>query len=186
MSPSSYKRGFASTGTIRGPFASTRTGGPSAQLLPPFLHSNRVRWTQTTVLTRNRLRGLKQGKAGNSLQDGSAGMWMATAPHLLEVTLWVSADGRFAGDDIAVAAAVLARIRLPNCVILQITVSLKLDPQSTRRVLFYTQQSAEIAQQRLTGRGRSAPVHPSLPQLWCWGLSDSRLAAHRQVNIQLR
>lgn len=112
-----------------------RTISPTA---PTIAYSNTARRTQTTVLRRNRSRGLKQGKAENSPQDGSAGKRMATAPHLLEVTLRVFADGRFAGDDTVVATAVLARIRLPNCVILQIKVSWKLDPPSTRRVLFYT------------------------------------------------
>lgn len=42
------------------------------------------------------------------------------SPYLLEVTLGVSADCRLTGDDIAAAVALLARIWLPNGVILQI------------------------------------------------------------------
>lgn len=40
------------------------------------------------------------------------------SPYLLEVALGVSADCRLTGDDIATAAALLARIWLPNGVIL--------------------------------------------------------------------
>lgn len=59
----------------------------------------------------------------------------ALAPYLLEVTLRGFADCRLTGDNAAPATAVLARIRLPECVILQIKLETRPMQHKARPVL---------------------------------------------------
>lgn len=95
-----------------------------------------------------------------TIKSWSAGVWMAAAPYLLKVTLRMFADSRFTGDNIALATAVLARIWLPNCVILQRNKRLKLDPYSMRCALFHeTTNDSYSSKQTL----RTKPAMDNVP-----------------------
>lgn len=63
-----------------------------------------------------------------------SGQPQALTPYLLEVTLGGSAGCRLTGDDAVLASAVLARIRLPERVILQIKLGMRLVRHEARPV----------------------------------------------------
>lgn len=63
-----------------------------------------------------------------------SGQPQALTPYLLEVTLGGSAGCRLTGDNAVLASAVLARIRLPERVILQIKLGMRLVRHEARPV----------------------------------------------------
>lgn len=114
-----------------------------------------------------------------------------TLLYLLEVTARGRAGRGLTGDDAAAALAVLARVRLPPCVILQTSTSFKSDLHSKRRVLFYTTANSSNSSLQTDWKSKVCTTSALPPtrspyqvQLRCCSFSNIKHAVVRQGHAQ--